>query len=69
MAKYTISFSTTLTTDRTIDADSKEEAIKIANELRFNENFFGGIVEDWNNDYEAYRAKYCTVEFEGMVEE
>lgn len=69
MAKYTISFSTTVTTTRVIEATSEDHALEIAGGLRFNEEFFGGIIDSWDHNYDAYRAKYCTVELEGEADD
>lgn len=60
--KYYVDFSITLMTGRVIAADSDEEALRIAEELRFDTDFYTGLVDSWENDYDAWRGKYCEVD-------
>jgi len=64
MAKFYVSISTTLSTDRVIEADTEEEAVEKARQLAWDDDDFSyGVIDSFNTDYEGYRTKYW--EFEG----
>ena len=59
--RYLVEFSIGLCTSRVIAADTEEEAQSIAEELRFDDDFFNDIIDSWENDYDQWRGKYCEV--------
>ena len=67
MSKFYVSISTTLSTDRVIEADTEEEAVEKARQLAWDDDDFSYVVIDsFNTDYEGYRTKYW--EFKGCGE-
>lgn len=65
--KYYVDFSITLSTSRVIAADSEDDAMRIAEDLKLDNDFYKGIVSSMEYDYDAWRSKYCDVEVFGVA--
>ena len=51
MKKYLIDFKLTVSTARVIAATSEDEAVRIAEDMIGNDDYWDGIVESMNNDW------------------
>ena len=69
MAKFNVGFSTKLFATMVIEADTEEEALEKARELRFDSSFANDVIEGFDSDYEGYRAKYWEIEVDGEASE
>ncbi len=67
MAKFVVTYETTLCTSRIIKANNEQDALRIANELKYDESFADDIIYSFENDYDAYKPKYFTVNVDGVA--
>jgi len=67
--KFYVSYDVTLTAGRVIAAESEEDALRIAEELKYNDEWREDLIDSFDNDYEGYRAKYIKTEVEGIAPE
>lgn len=54
MKNYCIDFTVTLSTCRIIQADSEEEALRIAGELQDNERYMESLIASWDEPYSGW---------------
>jgi hypothetical protein len=59
--KYLIDFKLTVSTARVIAATSEDEAVRIAEEMIGNDDYWDGIVESMNNDWGNWYPKDADV--------
>lgn len=64
--KYLVEYSIKVSTCRTITAESAEQAKEIADAMLYDpkkgDDYWQGITESMDNDFENFRRKYCEVE-------
>lgn len=54
MANYTVDFTVTLSTCRSIQAESEEEALRVAERLLSDEKYYRSLVESWDEPYSGW---------------
>lgn len=54
MANYTVDFTVTLSTCRSIQAESEEEALRVAKRLLANDDYYEQLIASWDEPYSGW---------------
>jgi hypothetical protein len=65
MSKFYVDFVLPVSACRVIKADTKEEAEAIAKKMIDDGEYWEGVIDSIENDYDCWRSKYCMVEVIG----
>lgn len=67
--KFYVSYSVILTAERVIAAGSEKDALRIAEELKYDDEWRERLINSFDSDYEGHGAKYIKAEVDDVAPE
>ena len=66
---YYVEFKLSVSDVRLIRAENADDAARIADQMRFDYDYWNGVCEGMENDYDQWRSKYAEIDVLGEAPE